>query len=461
MNAITIFSIISLLPILYPLFNFFKKRELNLWDFLLLFSCIFFSAIPAIYGHHKSFEFEVVVDVSFVLIAFHYSLLLIDIFFRKNHDREFRIINITYYLKHIKNIKINFFGKLLLAFGLVVSIVYYLPRMSIAVRMEETGIKANYAESSIAIALTSALSIIGVILTLASLTDLKRLKKDIFLIVLDIVYILLMFFMIRRMMVFALLQFAIVFYAIHRNKINKRFLIYLSFLFLAIIFIYFPFYNVIRWNKVNFNPRHPIESLVSVVEYGIKNYSLQQSEATQSTDERSLGLYEALYNLFHNCTEWGEGKLTIAAIDGAIPRVLNHGKGKGTELILERMTGTYRDQADSIPLEACGDFGSFGAFYSVFIFAFLFWIYEKYSYLYYKLFGSYLIPTFIMFELLSLTWNIEGNLGGHISFFFSSIFSIILLLILEHYKVIYIVRRHFIKASRMVKNPEVIQKKIK
>ena len=63
-----------------------------------------------------------------------------------------------------------------------------------------------------------------------------------------------------------------------------------------------------------------------------------------------------------------------------------------------------------------------------------------------------------MFELLSLTWNIEGNLGGHISFFFSSIFSIILLLILEHFKVIYIIRRHFIKVSRKVNIPEEIQK---
>lgn len=455
MNTINLFSLLSLLPIFYPLAHLYKKDDLNLWDFLLLFSVFFFTVLPFIYGSLISFESEIVFKVSVVLFIFQYLLFIIDYNFRKSHGNEFRLLNVCYYLRHIKQMRINFLGKLLIAVGLVASVVFYLPRMSLAVRLEESGMNFNYTESSIAMAMTSVVSIIGVILTMVTLTNLKHLKNDKFLIILDIIYMGLMFFMPRRMLVFAILEFIIVFYAIHREKINKRLFLYGTILTLGFIFLYFPFYNVLRLNKVNFNSRHPIESLAAVVNYGMKNYSLLQSKASQSTDERTLGLYQALYNLFHNCTEWGNGSLTVAAIDGAIPRVINHGKGKGTEPILEKMSGAYNDQADSILLEACGDFGSLGSVYAILLFYFLFWLYEKYSYFYYKVFRSYLVPTFLMFELLSITWNIEGNFGGRISFIFSSIFSIILLLIIERYQIIVIKRRHFIKVTKNIKNIKV------
>ena len=454
MSLITILSLITSLPIIYPLYLMFMKKDLNLWDILILFSCLFFSVLPAIYGHLLVLETNVLVNVTFVLFFFHFTLFLVDKIFRRNHGKEFRILNISFFLRHIQRVNISIIGKLLIALGLALAYIFYLPRMSIVVRMEESGMKTNYAVSSFAMAMTSVISIMGVILILATLTNLKHIKNDKMLIALDIAYIAFMLFMPRRMLLFPFLEFAIVFYSIHKKKITKKLVSSMLLLFVIIYFVYFPFYNVIRWNKVNFNPSHPIESLVDIVKYGMNNYSVQQSEAIQSTDERTLGLFETIYNLFNNCTEWGNGKLTIAAIDGAIPKILNPNKGRGTEYILEQMTGTYRDQADSIPLEACGDFGPFGAIYAVFLFFTLFWLYEKYSYLYYKLFKSYLVPTFLMFEIMSIAWNIEGNFGGRISVFFSSIFSIMVLLFLEHHKIITITRRRFITVTKVVKKTE-------
>ncbi len=429
---------------------------MNLWDFLLFFSCIFFSAIPAFYGNLSKFDPKSVMNVTLIIFVFHSLLFIMDYSYRKNHDKEFRVINICYYLRHIEYVKLSLLGKLLVAVGQVVIIVFYLPRMSIAVRMEESMSGSTYTISSFAMALTSILSIIGVILTLAALSDIKNFKKDKILIVLVLAYLAIMVFMPRRVLVFSVLQFAIVFYALHRNIISKKIISYVLILFMGLYFIYFPFYNVIRWNNVSFNPRHPIESLSAIINYGINNFSNQHLEAAQSTDERTLGLYQAIYNLFVNCNKWGNGRLTIAAIDGAIPRVLNPNKGDGTERILEEMSKSYTDQADSILLEACGDFASLGALYAVVLFAVLFWLYEKYSYLYYKLFRSYLVPTFIMFEMLSITWNIEGNFGGRIAFFFSSIFTIILLLIIERYKIVVIKRRHFVKKTKVIKYSDIV-----
>ncbi len=454
MNTTTLFFILSLLPIFYPIIQLFKKKDLNLWDFLLFFSCIFFSLIPAIYSNLGKFEPDLVKNVSYIVFIFHFLLLIVDFNFRNKHDKEFRILNICYYLRHIQHLRLSLHGKFIVAVGLAVIIVFYLPRMSIAVRMGESSSEATYTISSIAMALNSILSIIGVILTLATLTDLKSFKKDKILIILVIVYLGIMIFMPRRIMVFSLLQFAIVYYALFRKKISKKIISYVLIIFMGIYFVYFPFYNVIRWNNVSFNPRHPIESLTAIINYGINNFSNQLLEASHSTDERTLGLYQALYNLFKNCTDWGNGSLTIAAIDGAIPRVLNPNKGDGTEQILENMSKSYTDQADSILLEACGDFASWGALYAVVLFFVLFWLYEKYSYLYFKMFKSYLVPTFIMFEMLSITWNIEGNLGGRIAFFFSSIFAILLLLLLERFKVVVIKRRHFIKEVKVIKKSE-------
>lgn len=456
MNTVTLFFILSSLPIIYPIIQLFKLKDLNLWDFLLFFSCIFFSLIPAIYSNLGKFAPGIVVNVSYIIFIFHSLLLLIDFNFRKKHDKEFRILNICYFLRHIHQLRLSIHGKFLVAVGLAVIIVFYLPRMSIAVRMGESASKTTYTISSVAMALNSILSIIGVILTLASLSNLKRFKKDKILIILVIVYLGIMIFMPRRIMVFSLIQFAVVYYALYRKKISKKIISYVLVLFFGIYFVYFPFYNVIRTNNVSFNPRHPIESLTAIINYGVNNFSNRHLEASQSTDERTLGLYQALYNLFNNCTNWGNGSLTIAAIDGAIPRVFNPNKGNGTEQILENMSKSYTDQADSILLEACGDFSSWGALYAVVLFLILFWLYEKYSYLYFKLFKSYLVPTFIMFEMLSITWNIEGNLGGRIAFFFSSIFTILLLLLLERYKVVVITRHHFIKEAKVIKKSENI-----
>lgn len=451
MKPITIYSILASLPILYPLYQLLKKRDLNLWDFLLLFSSFFFAILPAFYGHLMNFKEEVVSEVFVVLFLFFMAVLGIDVYYRQQHGTEYRILNICYFLRRFKAVRIGLWGKSFIALGLFVAIVYYLPRMSIAVRMS-AGQRMSYTESSIAMALGPIVSVIGAILTLASLIDLKRLRKDKFLLALDVVYLGLMFFMPRRTLILAILQILIVYYSIHRETINKRFLSSIAVIFIVLYLLYFPFYNVIRWNTVSFNPRHPIQSLTAIVDYGIRHYGYEKNEATQSTDERTLGLYVALYNLFDNRKDWQYGELTLASIDVSIPRLLNPNKGRGTEEKLEKMTGTYMDQADSIMLAACGDFGIMGSLYAALLYILVMWLYEKYSYLFFKLFKSYLVPLFIAFELLSMTWNIEGKLDNYFSFFFGSALTVVLLLLLEKYKAISIIKLSPAKRSIMNKN---------
>jgi hypothetical protein len=203
--------------------------------------------------------------------------------------------------------------------------------------------------------------------------------------------------------------------------ITRKLLILVGFIGLLVYVVWFPFFNVFRTGDINST------SFVDIFKYGVKHYSRDRNDAMNATEGRSLGLYFAVYNLIENDRYASMGKSTIAAIDHAIPKILNPSKGLGTEEELERRMKTYIDSADSVLLLAYAEFSFFGGVYAVLLFSLIYLFYNKVSN---GIFKNNLINLFSIFILFDMSFNVERKLDAIFSEMISFLlFGIIVLIV--------------------------------
>ena len=184
-----------------------------------------------------------------------------------------------------------------------------------------------------------------------------------------------------------------------------------------------------RWSKVQIDSKNFTTSLIQIIEDTNKQFDSRKDIASKTTEGRSLNLYYTLYRLikYDHCPS--NGKLLMAAIDHATPKIINPNKGNGTASILEKKTFS-KDQADSILLLAYGDVGFIvGSFYSFLLFIMLIFMHTFFEKISLK-FGQNTIGILLVVYLISLSWNVEASLDGFFSSFFHlAIMSIILALL--------------------------------
>lgn len=242
----------------------------------------------------------------------------------------------------------------------------------------------------------------------------------------------------RRVFLLGMLFLIIVLYSIYSEAITKKLLGMLAGFGIAFYLIYFPFYNIMRSSNFIFDSQHPIDSLVEIVSNAMDNWSYRDTneDSAGSTSSRSLGLYTALYDLIRHNPDMKLGELTYESIDVALPKIINPNKGEGPEHVLEGMTKRYVDQADSFLLHAYGEFHYLGFLYTVFLYVLFFALYSAYANLWKKHLYSNLVPFYIAFLMVSLTWNVEGGVSGNFSWFFGSFVTLLLIWIIEKVKFI-------------------------
>lgn len=435
MSYLNLTCLITAIPALYPLFRMVKKKELNMFDLLILFSTLHFSVSPIKEGEYANFTDFGVTNVFVFYFLFIYLLLVSDVIYHRNNDKTNCIINITKYLQNFYEIRFGLIGKLLIGLCLLVMLVYYLPRATIVAASKDLGV-VSYEESSLTMAFGYMMKVAGFLLFLDFSYSIKNKKYSRINICYLLAYTAILLFFPRREFLSGLLQLLIAIYSVHRRFFSMKRILMFGALAAFLWGVYFPFYNVIRWNPVNFDSNHPVESLVSIVEYGIENYAANSADQLESSEQRSLGLYQAVYMLASRNITPQYGKVTLASIDVAIPKVLNPNKGSGSEGLLEQMTGAYVDIADSFMLLSYGEFGLLGGIYCCVLYLFFILLYSKYAKFYISVLSSRLVPIFVMFTLLDSLWNVEGKVESYISWFFGSAFTVILILIVEKKKAI-------------------------
>lgn len=433
-----ILCIIALVPVLFPLRCLFKKQDINLFDLIILFHTLNFVISPFRYGYKLNLDDGIVFHEFIYYISFILMMLVLSLNWHKKHHNKVNIINITKFLRQYNTIKINYLGKLLLAASIVISLVFYLPRATYILHVEEYGVEVDY-QTKAAVAMWGAVwDFLGIIFSMSLVLSYKYKKIDKANFVMSLAYFIMLIFFPRRVFLLGMLFLIIVLYSIYREAITKKLLGMLAGFGIAFYLIYFPFYNIMRSSNFMFDTNHPIDSLSEIVSNAIDNWNYRDIDAKSdgATSNRSLGLYTALYDLIKYNPDPKYGELSYDAIDVALPKFLNPNKGDGPEPVLERMTKRYVDQADSFLLHAYGDFHYWGFIFAAFLFGFILFIYNAYARFWKNYLFVNLIPFYISFLMVSLTWNVEGGVNGYLSWFFASLPMLLIILGIEKFKIV-------------------------
>lgn len=433
MNVLVITSVLGLLPSLYPIYRINRKLELNLFDFIILFHTLNFALVPLWKGNIMHWSDIGIIETFLYYISFVVLLLCLDFFWHYLYEDRESLINITAYLKKYNRFKISRTGSIILFMVLVISLVFYMPKATYILHLEDAGVVMEHDEKVYTALLGSIFNIAGLILILYFSYNIKRLSLKDYRLWMFVAYVIMNLFFPRRVFLLLLLQVTICLYAVHRNIFNFKVISFGCGLAIFLYLLYFPFYNIMRYGSgtVFFNPSAPIESLVKLSSYAIDNWDTMNKEATTASDNRSLNLFDAIYDLIYYNPKPYYGELTWKAIDISIPKVLNPNKGEGSASILEKATKHNTDQADSYLLIAYGDYHYFGGFYALIIYFVLFSIYASYCRLLKKFFDVDILSLYFALMLFSFTWNVETSLDGCLSWFFSSVPSLAVLILLE------------------------------
>lgn len=369
MSLLIVTCLVCALPSLLPIIRIVNKKELNMFDFIILFSTLHFCISPIKEGSRASFTDDGVFNIFIFYFCYIYLILLVDIYYHQNKEDKNVIINTSRYLQNFTHLEFKIMGKFLIGLSIFVMLTYYLPRATIIAASKEIT-DVSYEESSLTMALGSIIKIVGFLLFLDFSYRLKTGIKDRFNTICLIIYLSILVFFPRREFLSALLQLVLSLYSVHRTFFTFKKVSILGCIAAFLWLVYFPFYNIIRWNPISFDSKHPVETLYFIVDYGISNYSLNAEDQLESSQERSLGLYNAVYLLAKQNITPQNGELTLSDIDLSIPQFLNPNKGKGSEGTLEKMTGANADIADSFMLLSYGEFGILGGIYCCFLYVF-------------------------------------------------------------------------------------------
>lgn len=434
-NILLLTSTISFVPAFFSVKKVYRKIDLNFFDFLLLFHTLHFSIIPFKSVVTGEFRYANDLDASDILntfvyyICFAFLLLFVDVYWTYKKQQT-NVLNITAYINKTPPL---FFSKkvfVLIIVCIILSAAFYLPHASTAIRNElDTGEKNVWA-----IYWGAVFTWINALVVLYFCWNIKKKRINLKSIFLFLIVVFLCAFASRRDLLELILTFLLFFYSLCRKYITFKTVSFFCIIILLIYIFYFPFYNVIRWNSVKFNPTSPVESFIQIIDYGIENWGTESKNAAQITTSRELGLYSAVAHIIKNDNNFQYGKLTFLAVDNAIPSIINPNKGLGTEEFLEKQSRALTDTADSVLYLSYGEFSFIGFIYVVFIFYFLGVIYQIIGSFFFRKTKSHLYGILIVVTLFSIAWNVELKLDALFSNLFSSIVYFVILFVLRMHK---------------------------
>ena len=439
-------SAIASLFAVYPLIKLIKKDEINIFDLIILFHTIFFCLIPIIsdysaYQWLKDFDFEDNIILSiFIFYVLSIALLLrVDTFWTKHYKYKYTILNITYYIRKLPQIEVSWMFLGILIINLIISWIWYLPQASIIDTFKEFSSSQGYSKTPLFLFYGAIFSFCFSFTQLLYLKEELSKKKKYVLLVTIIGFGLLLLFMPRRVMLLYFVLSLIIIYSVKRNFFTLKKITWIALVLIVIIKIYFPFYNVMRRVDVRFDSNNFTTSILQIIDETKTEFNSNKEYATETSEGRALNLYYALYRIIKYDKSPSDGKLFVAAVDHALPKLINPNKGLGTAVILEnKMQCKNKDQADSILLLSYGDFGLYvGAFYSLLLFILVIFAHvfiQECSIACFNIKTT--LDILLILNLIKFAWNVEGTLDGVFASFIHLIIMSILLFVLSRLDII-------------------------
>lgn len=445
MLFLKILSILASTIVIYPFRKLYRKDEINVFDLIILFYTIFYCLIP-LFSEYSAFQwlkgFFFENDIIFyVFIYYIISIVLIlatDLFWTKHYKYKISILNITYYLKNLPPIKVTWFFLIIIFFNMIISWVWYLPQASYMDSFNEYYQTQGYVKSPMYLLYGAILMFCFSFSQIIYFKENLKKKKKIALLITLLGFGFLLLFMPRRIMLFYLILSLIIIYSVKRDFFTFKKMLCIGVVLLVILKVYFPFYNVMRRTDVKIDRNNFATSIIQIVEEANELFDTKKEHAAETSEGRALNLYYALYRIIKYDKSPSNGGLFIAAVDHALPKLINPNKGEGTEKILEKKMLCNKDQADSILLLAYGDFGLFvGAFYSfllIIIVISIHVLFDKLNRIFF--FNESVVDILLIVYLISFAWNVEQKLDMTLASFVHLAIMTIVLMFSSRYNII-------------------------
>lgn len=339
--------ILAVIPSCISIIKVFKRENLNIYDITIIFSTLYFWAIPMqdfLFNHLRPYYLDHTYTI-IALIIYMYGLQLLSLICSHNKKSPLNITNKFYYIK-IGNIKNSF-----LWFALIY-IAFMFWNITNYSALSEDNLEANnsffYGSNQgifmriISISFKTFFPVLFVILLEYKPTKILYRYLRLFNLFLLIASLLLGE---KTFMVFNLIFLLIFLYSKHRHNISKRkIFIYLT---LGIVFlsIFFPLSQAFRIYKQNAVLNASTHSFIDVASGFINNgIDIETKNKVESyQDGRSLNLYDALDWASSRTNYRGNGQLTCIVLRYIYPQRV----GNDSNIMGDLMEGTGADIGES------------------------------------------------------------------------------------------------------------------
>jgi hypothetical protein len=370
--AIKIFSLFSLLPVLYVLNKIRKRRDFSCADILLFFETLYVAFVPLI-GNEELIKYRVVrenysvqLDLFLIYNLFAWLLVIIDIVFFHNSNNKNTLLNVTGYIRTW--VKRNILPNKILVFLIILSILQWGINMSSYTRDVEMGLgsldqrRDNIAETNtpFSLWLNSGLHFIRlyvVFMTSVYFFQKKVLGKKIekkWLFGILVISEAFLHLQISRIYVLeSVVLVLLIYYSLFKAQITFKSIFKGVVSLVLVVLLVFPLITGFRSARYAMIGGHlNSDNIVEVVGTGIRmmmDGDIDMEDA-DNKDTRMWDMYEALC-LGCRSDYQGYGELTANAISVGIPSIIYPDKSKtGSQGIIEVETGANTDIADSMLL---------------------------------------------------------------------------------------------------------------
>lgn len=438
MDLIRIFCLIGLLPAIYPIKKIFNRQALNIFDLIILFHSLNYCLAPILSNEIdlRTIIYEISEEVTLNTFLFYFSfitlILITDIYWTTKKQYKFSLINLsdTFYTV-VDSINISKALILSLLLFAIVDILYLMPKIAVLFTIQSTNLilKETYLESSfikIAMVIHTIAFTISILLLFKCINEKQGIP--VLLIVSVLIFFIISFFLGRRFLSSFILLFLFIFYSVNRHSFNILTFSKVIIFFIIFYSLIFPFYNIIRNSRL-INPERPVSTVIDVYNYGVENFRRDYNKANSSTKRRAIMLYGFLYDYIRTNPDSQNGKLTLAAIDQAIPRFLNPNKGRGTDPFLESLSRKRTDLSNSFLLHSYSDFHYWGIFLCYLLYLFSIWAYIFVFKVISLLFRHYSIILIIATSLFFMSFEVENKFEGVLANIIQLPLSILIILI--------------------------------
>lgn len=421
--------LLGVLPLVYTTLKLSKLRDVNVFDLLQAFTCLYYVAIPlkVLYWDLPELKSQYIHDLITPLYydIFSFALVCVNLVWTKQFQFRYSPLNITSYMRYwdkrivVKDVYVFLF--------IIFYLLLFIPLTNYSALTEDNyegnvtfgyGLGVSFIERCEYVFLCAS-SPVFFLLNFKYLT-LQRKRKYKLLSIFSLILGAICFFLgSKTLMTTSFLFVVIYYYSVQRKKITRKFIFNSLVVFVIIIIVIFPMSQSFRMIKqtvvLNKNQHGFVDIMETFININEKDRKLLMENYNQY-QERSLNVYQALH---WACTKEfrGDGKLTLMVYKYAIPQFM--GKENEENILGDVYLGKGADIGESILTWYIADWGIRGVIVAIIHFIIVFFAWKCYKSVFMKLFHDPKIELLLIYFVFSTCIEIEENPAAYFHGFYS------------------------------------------